>query len=107
MSRLRLLPLRALLPLALPAAEPEKKKPTPKEALQAVHDLIGEWKGTGNPSQGTAEEKRKNFWVEDIRWRWRFKGDDCWLETSFGNSKNFSRGELHYLPGTGRYRLTL
>src|SRR5207248_1273524 len=94
----RFLPLSILFILAPThalAAEPEKM--TPKQALQAVHDLIGAWSGTGEPSQGTREEKQRNFWVESINWVWQFKGEDVFLKVGFGKSKYFIRGELRYL----------
>lgn len=88
------------------AAEPAPK-PKPKEALQAFNDLIGSWRGTGTPQQGSAEDRRKNFWTETIKWEWQFKGDDTFLKTSFDKGKYFSSGELRFLTDMGRYRLTL
>src|SRR5262249_57127596 len=83
-------------------AAPTKK--TSKEALQAFHDLIGAWRGTGEP-HGTREEKLKNFWQEGIRWRWQFKGDDCWLVASWEKSRHFGRGELRYLADKDAFQL--
>jgi YHS domain len=82
-------------------------KRTPKEALQAFNDLIGSWRGTGQPQQGTKEEKDKNFWQETIAWEWQFKGTDAWLKAKFDKSKYFDGGELRYLPDGDRYQLTL
>src|SRR5689334_16601889 len=62
----------------LTAADAAETKRTPKEALQAFHDLIGGWRGTGVP-QGTREEKERGFWQEHIRWKWQFKDKDVWL----------------------------
>jgi len=96
MKRSPLLALAGLLVcVSLAPAAPTKK--TPKEAFQAFHDLIGAWRGTGEP-HGTREEKLKGFWQEGIRWRWQFKEDDCWLVASWEKSKHFGRGELRYLP---------
>src|SRR4051812_1683141 len=96
MSRPGLVALVGLLVCAAPA-QPAPAKKTSKEALQAFHDLIGSWRGTGEP-HGTREEKLKGFWQEGVRWRWQFKGDDCWLVASWEKSKHFGRGELRYLP---------
>jgi hypothetical protein len=82
-------------------------KRTPKEALQAFNDLIGSWRGTGTPQQGTKEERDKNFWQETIAWEWQFKDKDAWLKAKFDKSKYFDGGELRYLPDTDRYQLTL
>jgi hypothetical protein len=82
-------------------------KRTPKEALQAFNDLIGSWRGTGQPQQGTKEERDKNFWVESVAWEWQFKDKDAWLKVKFDKSKYFDGGELRYLPDRDRYQLTL
>jgi hypothetical protein len=92
--------------VSLAAAEPAPKK-TPKEALQALQDLIGAWRGTGEPLQGTREEKQQGFWTEAIRWEWQFKGDDVSLKAAFERGKSFTGGQLRYLPDTDRYRLQL
>jgi YHS domain len=82
-------------------------KKTAKEALQAFNDLIGSWRGTGQPQVGTKEEKDKNFWQETIAWEWQFKEKDAWLKAKFEKSKYFDSGELRYLPDSDRYQLTL
>jgi hypothetical protein len=98
-----LVALVCVLPL-LRADEPAAKR-TPKEALQAVQDLVGEWRGTGEPKQGTREERMRNFWQETVNWGWRFKGDDCWLKATVAKGKYFTYFELRYLPQTDRYSL--
>jgi hypothetical protein len=91
------------LPL-LRADDPAPKR-TPKEALQALQDLIGEWRGTGEPKQGTREERTRNFWQETIAWQWRFQGEKVWLQADVARGKYFTRFELTYLPATDRYSL--
>jgi hypothetical protein len=88
------------------AAEDPPDKRSPKEALQAFNDLIGAWRCTGYP-QGTQEQKRKGFWTESLDWSWRFKGKDVWLEASFEKGKNFSKGDLRYLPEKDVFQLTV
>jgi hypothetical protein len=80
-------------------------KQTPKQALQALNDLIGNWRGTGEPN-GTREEKQRQFWQEKISWEWRFKGKDVYLRAAFDKGKHFSAAELRYLPDKERYQLT-
>jgi hypothetical protein len=87
-------------------ADDKKTKRTPKEALQAFNDLIGEWKGTGTP-EGTQEKKNKEFWVESFKWRWQFKGEDAWLQASFEKGKYLARAELRYLPDKDQYQMTV
>src|SRR5262249_12047028 len=102
----RALPLLLLVPAyAAPAAEPLAKK-TPREALKAFNDLIGDWRATGTP-QGTQDKKQRKFWTESLAWSWQFKGDDAWLVLTAEKGKYFTGGDLHYLPEEDLYRLTL
>lgn len=81
---------------------PEQK--TPKQALRALNDLIGNWRGTGEPN-GTRAEKQRGFWQEKIAWQWQFKGKDVYLSAAFDKSKHFRAAELRYLPDKQRYQL--
>jgi hypothetical protein len=78
---------------------------SPKEALQAFNDLIGSWRGTGEPA-GSIEERQRNFWQEKIAWEWQFKKDDVFLRADISRGKYFTAAELRYLPEQERYRLT-
>ena len=40
-----------------------------KEALKPLHDLVGEWKGTGGPKHGSRDEREKGAWQEQIVWK--------------------------------------
>lgn len=104
MRRACLLSLVILASSAL--ADTPKPPATAKEALQAFHDLIGGWKGSGLP-EGSRIEKQKGQWTEYHDWQWKFKGEQAWLRVDFRDSKNFTHGELHYLPETGLFRLTV
>jgi hypothetical protein len=94
------------LAAALDATQPETKAKSPREALQAFSDLIGDWKCTGTPV-GTREEIQKNFWTEKMSWEWQFKDKDAWLKIAFEKGKHFSGGELRYVPDKDHYTLTL
>lgn len=76
-----------------------------KEALQALNEFIGEWKGTGDLER--AKPGSRDFWKESIAWAWRFKGDDGWLVLTIQDGKLFQGGELRYLPGKKSYQLTM
>jgi YHS domain-containing protein len=105
----RLFAFAAVLGLVgvLGADQPEKEKPkTPREALQAFSDLIGDWRCTGTPV-GTQEDKQKGFWTEKMSWEWQFKDKDAWLKVAFDKSRNFSAGELRYVPDMDHFTLTL
>lgn len=89
----------------LGADQPPAAK-TPREALQAFSDLVGTWNGTGTPV-GTREEIQKGFWTEKMDWGWVFKGKDAWIKVDFVKSKNFTAGELRYVPEKDYFTLTL
>src|SRR6516225_3510080 len=80
MSKARVIACPVLLTVIVLSAavgdEPSRR--APREALQAFNDLIGSWRGTGEPN-GTRAEKQRNFWVEKITWEWCFKKDDVHL----------------------------
>jgi len=88
----------------LPADSTQRK--TPKEALKAFNDLVGSWRGTGEP-EGTRAEKLKGFWSESIAWEWQFKGNDVWLKLAIDKGKHLSSGELRYVPDKDVFRLTV
>lgn len=77
-----------------------------KEALQPLQDLIGAWRGTGEP-KGTREEKQRGFWTESIKWEWQFKGKEAWLKAVVEKGKHVRGAELRYLPDRELYQLTL
>jgi hypothetical protein len=107
MSRCRLALFLVSLAIVLPAGGADTPaKPTAREALQAFNDLIGSWRGAGEPN-GTREEKQKGFWQETIAWEWHFKGDDAWLAATIDKGKHYTGAELRYLPDKQVYQLTL
>jgi len=76
-----------------------------KEALQALNEYIGQWKGTGDVERAKAGSK--TFWTESVSWEWRFKKDDAWLALTIQKGKLFKGGELRYLTDKQKYQLTL
>jgi YHS domain-containing protein len=96
--------LCALTAQAAPAADNSPK--TGREALQALNDFIGEWKGTGGPDKPKPDPKDP-IWKEGLEWAWKFKGDDASLVISFKDSKNYKSGEMRYLLDKKAYQLTL
>jgi hypothetical protein len=73
-----------------------------KEALQALNEYIGDWKGNG-----ISEKDRTAVWKESANWSWRFKGKDAWLTLDLQNGKHFKKGEMRYLPEKELYQLTM
>ena len=45
-----------------------------KEALQALQDYIGHWKGNG-----TSDKDRSEIWKEAATWSWRLQRKRCGL----------------------------
>ena len=80
-----------------------------QEALQALQEFIGDWKGTGGPDKVKAAPSDP-FWNESISWGWRFKGDDIGLTMKVagkGNKNKIKSGEIKYLPSKKVYEMTL
>ncbi len=85
------------------AAETSKDQAATKAALQAFNDYIGQWKGDGETKTGKAE-----FWKETMDWGWKFNKDEVsGLKITFKESKNFTDGELKFLPDKKKYELTI
>jgi hypothetical protein len=93
--------LLALFTLLSPDARPGEPA-SAKEALQALNDYIGEWKGNG-----TSEKSKTEIWKESASWSWRFKGKDAWLTLALKDGKHFKRGEMRYLTARSVYQLTI
>jgi hypothetical protein len=82
----------------------EDEDSSPKGALQALNDFIGDWQGVGGPeARGAA---REDTWQEQVSWSWRFKSDDVSLVMKVKNGKHLKSAELRYLPEKKRYQLT-
>lgn len=94
-----------LLLLCCLSTSAQENKKSPRDALQPLNGLIGEWKGTGMPL--SADAKKKGFWIEKMDWSWQFKGDQAWMTVKIGNGKYFTSGKLEFLPDTSTYQLTL
>src|SRR5436305_7397480 len=102
--RLLCICITMLLSDALTGRSDAEEKPAAKEALKAVNDFIGEWKGNGEPEKPrpTAAE----LWNETVSWAWRFRGDDAWITLEFKNGKYFKSAELRYRVDKNLYQLT-
>src|SRR5262249_44263729 len=68
----RLIVAVVVLAVFVPARAADEENPA-KEALQALNDYVGQWKGAG------ANASKSDNWTEKMSWSWKFKGDDAWL----------------------------
>jgi len=101
MCRLLGIVLLLSITILLPMVSAGGKGDDPKEALQALQDFIGGWKGSGT------NEKTRDIWKESTNWSWRFKGKDAWLVVDFAGSKLYKAGEIRWLADKGKYQFTL
>lgn len=76
-----------------------------KKALGELQEFVGVWNLEGTRKAGAKTEA----WKEKVSWGWKFQDGDAWLTVDFaeGKGKNFSRGDLKYLPAKKKYELTL
>jgi len=87
------------------AAAPTDRDKT-KEALSALQEFIGDWKGNGGPDK-VKPAATDPIWSEKISWNWRFKGDDVWLTFEVKEGKFLKSGELRYLVDKKKYQMTV
>jgi hypothetical protein len=78
-----------------------------REALQALNDFIGNWKGDGAPTK--SKPAPNELWKESVTWGWKFgkEDKDVALSVTFKDGKYFKSGELHYLAEQKKYQLTV
>jgi YHS domain-containing protein len=88
-----------VLAAAVPLARAGDDENPAKEALQALNDFVGSWKGAGSSAS------KNDNWTEKFSWSWKFKGEDVALTVEFKDSKDFNKGELRFLPEKKKYQL--
>src|SRR3954449_9677253 len=74
----------ALLGLIAATAAPADKGEASKEALKALNEFVGQWKGSGENKAAKAD------WKESADWAWDLKGDEPALRVKFDGAKQFS-----------------
>ena len=72
-----------------------------KEALKALNEFVGQWKGTGENKSGKSE-----IWKESAEWSWDLKGAEPALKLKVTGGKQITDGTLKYLPDKKKYELT-
>jgi hypothetical protein len=91
----------AVLGLLAVGAVPADKPEASKDALKALNEFVGQWKGNGETKSGKTEN-----WKETAEWSWDLKGEEPALKVKFTGGKQFSGGTLKYLPDKKKYQLT-
>ena len=87
-----------LLGLMAATATSADKAEASKEALKALNEFVGSWKGTGENKAARAD------WKESAEWSWDLKGAEPALTVKFTGSKTFTEGRLTYLPDAKKYQ---
>jgi hypothetical protein len=79
-------------------AKPEQSK----EAMQAIQEYVGTWKGSG-----TSEKNKSDIWKESATWTWKFDKKEAFFAAEMKESKLYKAGEIRYLADKKHYQLTL
>jgi YHS domain-containing protein len=87
MPRIYALLLLAALPLISGADAPANRETGPLEALQ---DLVGGWKGVGQPERGS----NRGAWIEQSDWRWDFTAEKPAILFTAPQGKHLVEGRI-------------
>lgn len=71
-----------------------------KEALKALNDFVGQWKGNGEAKSGST------IWKEQAEWAWDLKAAEPALKLKITGGKQLTEGTLKYLVEKKKYQLT-
>jgi ribosomal protein L24E len=99
MSRRFLLAPAVLLGFVVSLAVPADKADASKDALKALNEFVGQWKGNGESKSGKTE-----LWKESAEWSWDLKGAEPALKVKFDGAKQYSEGRLTYLVDKKKYQ---
>ncbi|HUG20164.1 MAG TPA: hypothetical protein VMM56_14360 [Planctomycetaceae bacterium] len=96
LQRIVILGLIPACALALCASEPntDPRENPAKAALEEFQDLIGGWRGVGQPVRGST----KDAWQETADWAWSFKDKQPALVYSIEKGKLLTSARLTYDP---------
>ncbi len=102
-------PARQMLPaiaLALAATlaladSPRSPRLADQEALKPYADLVGSWRGTGQPQRSSI----KGAWRETATWAWKLSPDSAALELTVEDGKYLRSALLRPGQAPGRYIL--
>lgn len=80
---------------------PEPAPPSsPRAALEQLNDLIGGWRGVGQPRRGSS----RGAWRETADWAWDFSQDTPALVITFDDGKLLETARLTYDMKDRQYR---
>lgn len=90
----------AVLGLIASPAMPADKPNVAKEALKALNEFVGQWKGTGQ-----SKTDKPADWKESAEWAWDLKGAEPALTVKFTGSRQYTEGRLGYMADQKKYQL--
>lgn len=85
--------------LAIAADEPASARRADQEALKVYGELVGSWRGAGQPKRGQAT----GAWKEDANWAWKLSNDSAALEIDVEKGKYLKSAVLRPGKKTGEY----
>jgi hypothetical protein len=97
--RLAIVPVTVLGLLATVSSSADKTEES-KEALKALNEFVGQWKGNGEAKSGAT------IWKEQAEWSWDLKGEEPALKLTITGGKQLTEGTLKYLVDKKKYQLT-
>jgi len=102
---LRALPLwTGVLALLFVSADqpPRDQIRTDQAALAACQELVGAWKGAGQPQRGS----NKGAWTEAADWKWQFDQGRAWLQVDLADGKYWRSARLAVGEKPGQFDFT-
>jgi len=91
----------ALIGLFAGNAHCDEKSDASKEALKALNEFVGQWKGDGKSSTLKPAD-----WKEQAEWSWDLKGGEPSLKIKITGGKQIVEGTLKYLTDKKKYQFT-
>lgn len=98
---LLLIALACRQPLAGDTSPASAPPSSPRAALEQFNDLIGGWRGVGQPRRGSS----RGAWRETADWAWDFSEDTPALVITFDDGKLLESARLTYSMQDRQYRL--
>ena len=87
--------------LAIAADDGASARRADQEALKVHGDLVGSWRGTGQPKRGQST----GAWKENASWAWKLSGDSAALQIEVESGKYLKSALLRPGKGEGEYTL--
>lgn len=84
------------------ADRPGKNEGEQKQRLAQLQQLVGQWRGVGQPQRGSTQ----GSWVEEVNWSWRFQDAGPALVAGLPKTKFFQRLELQAGNNAGLFVLS-